>query len=848
MYEYTTITCDLTANGSGGASGTLYADLFHTVTLANNDTVYPQKYSATITAGAGTLTLPCTATAIKGTNAPFRMTFVPTSGAEVTLGRIIPTESASAVQLSDLLEVGAMSAVPVTTYNVDNTTLAIAPSIAALAAMGGLTDGDRVLVTDLGIYRYASASAAATDGATAIAAASGTGRWLLELPSVAANPIVTLRMFGALGDGTTDDTTAIRAAVAYADAIGGGCVVDFSGPPVSWVCQMVTITGGDLVLRGGGARVIQRLDSSCVQVGGTDYTVSAVFLCQRGSSRIRIEGFRFEQHAEFDSIAAGYTSTSNFAPIVAHRAHHVTVRDCIFDCRLGRGIQWRGGNYGRLLDCTFLGCGFTAAHGNVTDAYYGDASSDTSTIFSPIGFTAANITVIGTSSNSVGAGLAAAHLTSCDKWTLTNVKCLALNTAGPGFRIYVGDAGLTNVTGAAVTVMQGTVDGCQVYGTVSRAYEIIMDTAVSGSDVDAAIVLNNPMADVTGVGIYAERFVGGKILNAQIRSSSSPLAVHDSWQDAEVSGRFVCTNSGTSNRTIGFGSTAELKGVWWHDMLIEMPAADQYAIDTSGVASDFEAARLERIRFIVKTTAASARVVQIGGAKTRLVFSDNEFDIQASGMNNRFLMSLAGSTCRYQMSRNRAYTTNATSFQSRGVSVNSGVDLEAEGNDFGGMDITTTGDVRIAGGRIVHGVSAVQPLLVASAARVRVSGLHIEQTASTNAVVADFSACASVKLDHLSVKANNTNQPVIRAQTSGVLEVDAVDVSNAGSGAPYGVTGTALIGGNLGAYRLDATQWTDANRPAATILRPGAWLWNSSDNAPNYSDGAAWRDAVGVAT
>jgi hypothetical protein len=715
------------------------------------------------------------------------------------------------------------------------------PTTGLSAVSGGPTGTGTGIVDGEVTWNYVSAAAPSRLRWKATAPTSDTDGALIK-------PYFDVKDYGAVGDGTTDDTVAIRAAVAAAEAIAGGAIVDFSGPPVAWVCKMVTITGGDLVLRGGGARVIQRLDTSCVQIGGGDYTVSAVFLCQRGSQRIRIEGFRFEQHAEFDSIAAGYTATSNFSPIVVHRAHHVTVRDCVFDCRMGRGIQWRGGNYGRLLDCTFLGCGFTAAHGNVTDAYYGDVSSDTSTIFSPIGFTAANITVIGTSANSVGAGQAAAHLTSCDKWSLSNVKCLALNTAGPGFRIYVGDAGLTDVTGASVTVMQGTVDGCQVYGTVSRAYEIIMDTAVSGSDVDAAIVLNNPMADVTGVGIYAERFVSGKILGAQIRSSSSPLAVHDSWENAEVSGRFVCTTGGLSNRTISIGSTAELKGVWWHDMLIEMPAADQYAIDTSGVASDFEAARLERIRFIVKTTTASARVVQIGGAKTRLVFSDNEFDIQASGMNNRFLMSLAGSTCRYQMSRNRAYTTNATSFQSRGVSVNSGVDFEAEGNDFGGMDITATGDVRIAGGRIVHGVSAVQPLVVASAARVRVSGLHIEQTASTNTVVADFSACASVKIDHASIKANNTNQPVIRAQTSGVLEVDAVDVSNAGSGVPYGVTGTALIGGNLGAYQKDATQWTDANRLSAAIFRPGTVFWNSSDNAPNYSDGSGWRDAVGVAT
>ncbi len=230
MNEYTTITIDLTGQGGTGVDGTLYAELFHTVTLANNDTVPPRKYSATVTTGAGSLVLPCTATAIKGANAPFKVTFIPTSGAEVTLGRIIPTESATAVQLSDLLEVGATSAVPVTTYNVEATSLAIAPSIAALAAMGGLTDGDRVLVTDLGVYRYSSASTATANNTSVVAALSGTGRWLREIGAIDGLPILNVADYGMLAD--LDDTAttaankvALQAAIDAASAAAYGVVV-----------------------------------------------------------------------------------------------------------------------------------------------------------------------------------------------------------------------------------------------------------------------------------------------------------------------------------------------------------------------------------------------------------------------------------------------------------------------------------------------------------------------------------------------------------------------------------------------------------------------------------------------
>lgn len=42
--------------------------------------------------------------------------------------------------------------------------------------------------------------------------------------------------------------------------------------------------------------------------------------------------------------------------------------------------------------------------------------------------------------------------------------------------------------------------------------------------------------------------------------------------------------------------------------------------------------------------------------------------------------------------------------------------------------------------------------------------------------------------------------------------------------------------------------YTDGTRPAANTLTAGSSIWNSSDNAPNYSDGTNWRDAAGAVT
>lgn len=47
---------------------------------------------------------------------------------------------------------------------------------------------------------------------------------------------------------------------------------------------------------------------------------------------------------------------------------------------------------------------------------------------------------------------------------------------------------------------------------------------------------------------------------------------------------------------------------------------------------------------------------------------------------------------------------------------------------------------------------------------------------------------------------------------------------------------------------LQMTVVDDSDRPAATAVPAGSVVWNSDDNAPNYSDGTNWRDAMGNLT
>lgn len=42
--------------------------------------------------------------------------------------------------------------------------------------------------------------------------------------------------------------------------------------------------------------------------------------------------------------------------------------------------------------------------------------------------------------------------------------------------------------------------------------------------------------------------------------------------------------------------------------------------------------------------------------------------------------------------------------------------------------------------------------------------------------------------------------------------------------------------------------YSNTTRPSAALFPAGFQIWNTDDNAPNFSDGTNWRDAVGILT
>ena len=82
-----------------------------------------------------------------------------------------------------------------------------------------LLGGVNVLDGQQGVFIWDNSSTATDDGATVIKPTeiSGGGRWIRDFSGP-----VNVKWFGAKGDGTSDDTAAFQAAIAYVAAFGGG--------------------------------------------------------------------------------------------------------------------------------------------------------------------------------------------------------------------------------------------------------------------------------------------------------------------------------------------------------------------------------------------------------------------------------------------------------------------------------------------------------------------------------------------------------------------------------------------------------------------------------------------------
>lgn len=61
-------------------------------------------------------------------------------------------------------------------------------------------------------------------------------------------------------------------------------------------------------------------------------------------------------------------------------------------------------------------------------------------------------------------------------------------------------------------------------------------------------------------------------------------------------------------------------------------------------------------------------------------------------------------------------------------------------------------------------------------------------------------------------------------------------------------TESEILNADDNGVKVKLPVYSNDNRPPASYFAVGVAIFNSDDNAPNYSDGADWRDALGNLT
>lgn len=215
-----------------------------------------------------------------------------------------------------------------------------------------------------GEFRWDSASTATDDSGTIIKeTAVTTGRWIRQT-NEPANP----KWFGAIGDGVTNDTAFIQAAIDAVAALGGGSVVL---PPGNYRLQSTLTIPGKVRLIGKGAgRVFQPVQAAATTLSWYGGAAEMVRVGYQGATVVNggIEGIRLDgralatrglaikdlQHGVFEEIVI--TGATSSALYMTNSATFDPTGFCDFK---GIQISLRGGAtnsaHGILLDGTGTG-------------------------------------------------------------------------------------------------------------------------------------------------------------------------------------------------------------------------------------------------------------------------------------------------------------------------------------------------------------------------------------------------------------------------------------------------------------------------------------------------------------
>ena len=602
--------------------------------------------------------------------------------------------------------------------------------------------------------------------------------------------------WGAVHDGSTDNTAATQAAALYAETNKLGLFIAPSS--AGTVLEKIDILTGGITIAGYKSKIIHKYSSVVQGTGGSGSTKCwPVFMIHRDADLTEITNHYFTSHSSIATVQASLSADwySYLAHIAFQHADNVHIHNNTFAGTQPRAIFGHGGSTPNIHDNVFIGQGILLHVGFENNPNFWDAGAADSSVWYS---TQAPILVRNKFQGYVGAsGYHCIFLSGTVNHTVTGNKILGMNQSGAdAIRVYTNDYGITDSAGTPILEQGGTIKDNVVRGTF--AYGLL----VNGYSTSATSQVHKANQDVehndiqgTGGGIFLERFNGSHVHRNIVKTTGSPLNITRDISNSKINGGnwFECTGAGTSAVTLWMGTTLDMQTTQIEDNDIVSPAGDQRAI--YAVSGNFDNSSVSKNRFQFSSTVASPTVIAITVADGYLKLDDNEFTIASSTMANRPLHDIAG-TAQVSYKRN----TIVSSTVQLGTMEIAATSVDAvENTNHPALTLTVTDRAVVADNDIIQSTTGTgRTLTISGAAWANVHNNRITATASLGVSLIMFSACTESRL--LSNRlVGNTSVPLVRINTSGDNKYWGNEQTNNGAGGvTYTTSGTATATAMIG--------------------------------------------------